>query len=180
MERLLSGLPRAFCSPNWTAPNLSARPHRGVSTLGSISEVSDPLNNLWIRIDLSCALILSLKSYPELVGLQGSLLWDLPANSLNKVKSNLLNLRVIYYSAACFPHFPQVLFLHYFLSIKLFTNMEIRFEAMCRTGHMTMSEGRKSWKLSMFLTRVKTMQHLLTKFDEYCFPQPNKSIALTF
>lgn len=88
-------------------------------------------------------------------GHQGSLSWDLTTNSLSKAKSALLKLRVIHYSAICFPHYPQDLFLHYFFSVKLCTNIEMRFESMYRAGHTTLSEGRKFWKLSTLLTLEK-------------------------
>lgn len=105
-------------------------------------------------------------------GLQGSVPWDLTNSTLNKPKSGLIKARVVQYFASCFPHFPQDLCLHYFISMKLYTIMEMRFEARYRAGHMTLSRGRKFWKLNSLVTLVKTTKHLLTEFNEYYFPQP--------
>lgn len=116
----------------------------------------DLLNILHVGMDLSCALFFfAWRALLAPFGHQGSLSWDLTTNSLSKAKSALLKLRVIHYSAICFPHYPQDLFLHYFFSVKLCTNIEMRFESMYRAGHMTLSEGRNFWKLSTLLTLEK-------------------------
>lgn len=43
---------------------------------------------------------------------------------------------------------------------------------------MTLSKGRKFWKLNSLVTLVKTTQHLLTEFNEYSFPQPKSPYLL--